>query len=77
MGKQALPNDVGVHSSNEEKTNMDKLITRKEKIEILAKARAEGFVKKKGSIPKYPPEMDLAPSPPNYRQSKLQSYLGT
>lgn len=39
--------------------------------EMLAKAQADGALKKKGSIPKYLAEMDLVPYPSKFRQPKL------
>lgn len=56
---------------NQNKTNPEKPITHKEMTEMLAKAQADGALKKKGSIPKYLTEMDLVPYPSKFRQPKL------
>lgn len=77
FGKKTLQNDDGVHSSKQDKINLKKPITHKEMTEILAKARTDSTLKKKGSAPKYPPEMDLDPFLLKYQQAKSQCYSGT
>lgn len=60
--------------SFKKQVNPEKLITHKEITKMFAKAKIEGVFKKKGNIPKYPPEMDLFPYPPKFKQPELHSF---
>ena len=51
-------------------------MTYKEVADMLTKPRDEGRLRKKGIMPKYPLEMDLAPYPPKYKPLTFQSYMG-
>ena len=43
---------------------------------MLTKMRDKGRLRKKGIMPKYPPEMDLVPYHPKYKPTTFQSYMG-
>ena len=65
----------GQSSYNNHQVDLDKPITYKEVVDIMTKIRDEGRLRKKGIMPKYPPEMDLVPYLPKYKPPTFQSYV--
>lgn len=57
----------GQSSDNDHQVDRDKPMTYREVVDMMTKTRDEGRLKKKGIMPKYPPEMDLVPYPPKYK----------
>ena len=49
-------------------------MTYKEVVDMLTKTRDDGRLRKKGIMPKYPPEIDLVPYHPKYKPPTFQSY---
>lgn len=70
MEKQPLHDDDKVSSNH---GNLGKPITHKEMTEMLAKATQDNSFKKKESIPKYKPKMDLVPFPPKYNNQSCSA----
>lgn len=61
---QRLSNQSSQFSYIGHQANLDKPMTYKEVANMLTKTRDEGRLRKKGTMPKYPPEIDLVPYPP-------------
>lgn len=73
MEKQPLHDDDKVSSNH---GNLGKPITHKEMTEMLAKATQDNSFKKKESIPKYKPKMDLVPFTPKYNNQSCSTIQG-
>ena len=72
---QRLSKQSGQFSESGHQTDPEKPMTYKDVADMLTKTRDEGRLRKRGIMPKYPPEMDLVPYPPEYKPPTFQSYM--
>ncbi|XXG88464.1 hypothetical protein AAC387_Pa12g0670 [Persea americana] len=64
---QMLSKQSGQFADSSRQTYLDEAMTYKDIADMLTKTRDDGRLKKKGIMPKYPPEMELDPYSPKYK----------